>query len=907
MEQVKLLYCNINSYIHKKPIISHYIEENNIDCTLFVETKTKENANVSYKDWHYIHKHGNIVNNNTRGGCLVQAKRLINLGKANPPSMNNPLNDVLHFTMPFKNSKLHVFLTYIHPTSHIEDNLFIKASLCEYAIIIGDVNVNAQKGRQIQNFLQNSNFDKIVTPPTFIMANNPSSTPDIMLVSSNLKNNIIKIELIPDLCSDHLAIEVTVDPNITPIRSEVEPKYNFEKCDIGKVNTELMEFVYHNGEISQNNISEFQNVLSTSIKNNSPQYKTKYYCQKLPPFIISLIKQKRKLYREIKQFENPEIKRNFNELNKHIHKLIQQFRTSKWLEVCQEINKEQGRNYWQKIKKLSRYKKHNVMPQIEENNKCYTTDKEKTEIFAEHFKNIYKETENDEFDVHHYNYVKRWHDNLLINRQQQLGNIKPITEEEYYNVLHNGKNTAPGYDNIPRKILKKLAPEIHMHIIKILNFCLIHTYYPNEWKTGIIITILKPNQDSSKTNSYRPITLLPVIGKIFEKILKGRLESDLGEIIPNYQFGFKCRTSTIHPLTILVSNIQTSGIEGYKSAAIFLDIRKAFDSTWHLGLLYKLHQINCPTYLIILVEEFLNNRTLYVKINGTLSEKFTASQGVPQGSPLSPFLYNIYCHDIYNHNTPNHVIPNPNSYMLQFADDTAIVEHHKSLQSCIQNIQRKTNETIEWMMKWRITPNPTKSKLVIFNHQIKHNSPKITVQNKIIEPSAHTEYLGVKLDNKLNFNLHTQVTKSKAIARARHFRGLTYKNEGINITNSTKIYTAICRPLLEYAGILFLNCKTPAKNNIEIAERSSLRTITKLRHPNNPIHNPSNILLYEKTKLVPILERIDVLSSNFASNSHNINIISPLLKKRNVTMERKRRHPLQTLEEIITEKHENAR
>lgn len=439
-----------------------------------------------------------------------------------------------------------------------------------------------------------------------------------------------------------------------------------------------------------------------------------------------------------------------------------------------------------------------------------------------------------------------------------------------------------------------------------MNFCLTLSYYPKEWKTGVIITVQKPNQDNSKTNSYRPITLLPVIGKIFEKILKGRLESELGENIPNHQFGFRCKTSTVHPLTILVSNIQTNSIEGYKSAAVFLDIKKAFDSTWHAGLLYKLHQINCPSYLLILIKEFLNNRTLYVKINSAMSEKFTASQGVPQGSPLSPFLYNIYCHDIYNHNIPNPINPNPNSYMLQFADDTAIVEHHKSLQSCIQNIQMKTNKTIEWMMKWRITPNPTKTNLIIFNHQIKHNSPTITVQNNIITPSIHTKYLGIEVDNKLNFNLHTQVIKSKAIARARHFRGLTYKNEGINIANSTKIYTSICRPMIEYASILFLNCRTPAKNNIEIAERSSLRIITKIRHPNNPIHNPSNKLLYEKTKVLPILERIEVLSSKFASNSVNINIISPLIKKRNETIERKRRHPIQTLEEIITEKSENA-
>lgn len=116
----------------------------------------------------------------------------------------------------------------------------------------------------------------------------------------------------------------------------------------------------------------------------------------------------------------------------------------------------------------------------------------------------------------------------------------------------------------------------------------------------------------------------------------------------------------------------------------------------------------------------------------------------------------------------------------------------------------------------------------------------------------------------------------------------------------------ICRPLLEYANVLLLNCKNPAKNNIEVAERSSLRIITKIRHPNNPIHNPSNTLLYEKTRVLPIMNRIDILATKFASNPANVNIISPLTRKRNETIMRKKMYPVQTLEEIISEKHENA-
>ena len=91
-QKIKLLYANINSYINKKHLINHYIQNNNIDCTMFVETKTKQNHSTAFQDWSIIKKKGNIVNKNIWGGSLIQARRNLNIGKENPPRINNPLN-----------------------------------------------------------------------------------------------------------------------------------------------------------------------------------------------------------------------------------------------------------------------------------------------------------------------------------------------------------------------------------------------------------------------------------------------------------------------------------------------------------------------------------------------------------------------------------------------------------------------------------------------------------------------------------------------------------------------------------------------------------------------------------------------------------------------------------------------
>ena len=124
---------------------------------MFVETKTKPDQSLTYGNWKHICKHGNVTAN-ARGGALALCRQAICLGKANPPSLNNPLNDCIHFTIPYLNDKIHIFLTYIHPFSDLENNILVKASLYKYAIIIGDLNLNSRKKKQLETFLDNSEF-----------------------------------------------------------------------------------------------------------------------------------------------------------------------------------------------------------------------------------------------------------------------------------------------------------------------------------------------------------------------------------------------------------------------------------------------------------------------------------------------------------------------------------------------------------------------------------------------------------------------------------------------------------------------------------------------------------------------------------------------------------------------------
>ena len=202
-----------------------------------------------------------------------------------------------------------------------------------------------------------------------------------------------------------------------------------------------------------------------------------------------------------------------------------------------------------------------------------------------------------------------------------------------------------------------------------------------------------------------------------------------------------------------------------------------------------------------------------------------------------------------------------------------------------------------WFNKSRLKPNPTKSKLVIFNHTISGRSPCVNMYRRAIKPSPATKYLGINIDSKPNFNLHTKTVKSKTIARASHFRKITFKNKLIATKQASKIHKCICRPLLDYGRPIMLNCNNSAKENIRIAEITALRSLTKIRHPNHPLHNPSNTLLYDKTwQVQPIIERAKMLSTKFARQ--HCDTISPLCNTIPPGTSRKHKLPAEPLLQI---------
>ena len=178
------------------------------------------------------------------------------------------------------------------------------------------------------------------------------------------------------------------------------------------------------------------------------------------------------------------------------------------------------------------------------------------------------------------------------------------------------------------------------YITYLFNAILRTNHFPDQWKKAQIIMIPKPGKDPNLVQSYRPISLLPILSKVFEKLFMKRLKPIIiqRKLIPNHQFGFRAQHGTTEQVHRVVNKVSRDLENKRYCSAAFLDIAQAFDKVWHDGLLYKLKQ-QLPHHYFQILKSYMEDRKFMVKHREECSELMNIKSGVPQGSVIGPTLY----------------------------------------------------------------------------------------------------------------------------------------------------------------------------------------------------------------------------------------------------------------------------
>ena len=383
---------------------------------------------------------------------------------------------------------------------------------------------------------------------------------------------------------------------------------------------------------------------------------------------------------------------------------------------------------------------------------------------------------------------------------------------ELLNIIDVNKATGP--DGISGRILKEAGLAIVPSLTKIIKLSLETSLVPKHWKKANVIPIHKKESKNLVTN-YRPISLLPIVSKVLERIVFRNLYNFLHQnsLLSVHQSGFRPNDSTINQLSYVYHEF-CKALDMKKDVHIvFCDISKAFDKVWHQGLLYKLNELGVKGKLLKWFEDYLSDRKQRVIIRGESSSWGDIMAGVPQGSVLGPLLFLVYINDLEK---------NVNCNLKMFADDTCIyvTTDNPSLSSA--HLNENLANVKRWADQWLVNFNPGKTKsMVITNRNVHH--PPLYFDNNQIEVVKKHKHLGIVFNDKLNWSSHI----SSIVSGVSRMLDVLYKLAKDTDRESLEtIYKTFIRSKLEYACIIWDDCTEQDANLLENCQLKAARIVT---------------------------------------------------------------------------------
>ena len=671
--------------------------------------------------------------------------------------------------------------------------------------VIGDFNAKStswckndsttNEGREIESMTSQFGLHQIIKEPTHIINNSFSC---IDLIFCNQPNLIIDSGVHSSLhpCCHHQIVYAKVNLKIYYPPSYERTIWHYNRANADYISRSIDAFNWENAFLNCNcdeQVELFTKTL-TNVFNNFIPHTVKYCNDKDPPWINNRIKMLISLKDDIfqKVLKDPFnllLSQDFTEIQKLVVSELENSKQDYYKRLAQKLisnRKVNPKFYWTMLKTLLSDTKIPCIPPLIAENKFVTDFEKKAELFNIFFAKQCSVINND----------SSLPTSMFSWTNKTLSEIR-FCDDDILKIINNlDSNKAHSHDMISIRMLKLCGNSICKPLRIIFKNCLAKGYFPEMWKKANVIPIHKKN-DKQSIKNYRPVSLLPICGKIFERIIYNQtfkffLENEL--ISPN-QSGFKPGDSCVNQLLSISHQIHQSLDENLEVRGIFLDISKAFDRVWHDGLVFKLKQNGISGNLLELFKSFLKNRKQRVVLNGQISSWANVSAGVPQGSILGPLFFLIYINDL--------CVGLESSPRL-FADDI-------SLFSAVNNINLSANQMNmdlirinQWAYQWKMQFNPDPLKQaqeIIFSRKIKDiPHPSLFFNECEVKKVSSQKHLGLILDCKLDFNEHLKAVSAKVCKGI----GLIKKlNHIVPRSSLLTIYKSFVRPHLDYGDVVY--------------------------------------------------------------------------------------------------------
>jgi ribonuclease HI len=668
--------------------------------------------------------------------------------------------------------------------------------------------------------------------------------PDNVWVSDSLRENIIKCDVLPaerPICTDHLPIITILDISLS--RSSPPPRHNWRKIvweDLTKdLKTELDKLptphVLRSTDEFKTSLKDFEDTLSRVIDKHVPltkpsPYQKRWWSPALKKKRTEVRKLARKVYKLTRQhdFDNP-LHEQHRLLRNEYSQMIRDAKTEHWIDWLEQADEQSiwtvhrfiaspsGDGAKTRIPNLKVKLPNGSFREVKEN-------KDKAKALYDSF--FFSPPSHDDIDP-------------LYDYPPPCTTFQNVTDAQIHRAIKRLKPfKGTGPDRQSNSLYIHCRELLVPHLGPYYRATFDLKFYPEAWKTSTTPVLRKPNKpDYSLPKAYRPITLLNTIAKILSSIVSEDLVhlAETHNLLPPNSFGGRPGRSTVDSLMLTVHWAFEKWRKGLVVSGLFLDISGAFPNAVIKRVVHNMRRRHIPIEYTQWTERRMAGRKTILMFDDYESEPFEVTNGLDQGDPPSSVFYGFYNADL--------IAPSPNPYELKsaFVDDTAFLVAGNTFQENndkLRDMMTRPNGATEWSTSHNSNFEVDKFALLHISRKLEPDPnrpgkqkpiarPPLHLENHTINPSPSHKFLGIILDQSLNFKEQANYALGKGEKYAAQLRRLAQKRRGVPGRLARNLHNAVVIPKMLYAAEVWCNpIRDPAPGKKK--KRGSTAFATKL-------------------------------------------------------------------------------
>ena len=823
---------NINSICNKFEQLKIFIQ-GNIDILIVTETKLDDSFPTSQFFIEGYSQPYRMDRDIHGGGILIYVREDIPSKKLNRHNFPGDIEGIF-LEINLRKSKWLLFGTY-HPPRQGDNYYFnfIERALDIYNdsynnfLLIGDFNIEDFEPC-LSNFLLQYDAKNLVKDKTcFKNPDNPSCI-DLFITNSN--NRFQNTKVISTGLSDFHKMVVTV---LKATYTKAKPKKiiyrDHKNFDQENFKEELKKI------IDEENIctyKDFEGIFLNVLEKHAP-LKKKFIRANQAPYMTKALRKsimkRSELETKFHRSKTLSSQKAFKKQKNFVSKLYKKER-KKFYKNLDLNNFTDNKKFWKTVKPLFSNKgPNNPKITIVKNDNIITEDKDVAETLNTFFQNAVEslQIEENEYLINPTECINNpieiaitkfeSHPSILKIKEMvtpTLFSFSEITLSEIETELKQlNPKKATTFQNIPPKYLKHSSDVCGPILKTLVNQSIRNNKFPNELKLADITPTFKKD-DATLVKNYRPVSVLPAVSKIYERIIQKQITSHIDKYLSPYMCGYRKGFNAQHALVSLIEKWKKSLDKHGYAGAMLMDLSKAFDTLNHELLIAKLHAYGFSKESLCLVHSYLTNRWQRTKINKSFSSWSKLILGVPQGSVLGPLLFNIYINDLFWLNEQTDV--------CNYADDTTFYACNLDLETLLQRLEHDSLLAIEWFESNYMKLNGDKCHLLISG--FKYQSHWARVGTTKIWESSHEKLLGVTIDKDLKFNIHISNICIKA---GQKLTALGRISKLIPLNKRKTLFKAFIESQFAYCPLAWMFHDRSLNNKINHLHERALRIVYK--------------------------------------------------------------------------------